>query len=165
MNIFFESEIDYSYDFSPEDLALDCMKAVLNHLQCPYDCEVSVTLVSKDRIHEINKEFRNVDAPTDVLSFPMMNYDGPGDFSSDDFAESTAFLPEGELLNLGDVILCDEVLQNQAKEYGHSMLREFAFLTVHSLLHLCGFDHMEEDERIEMEAKQKEIMNELNILR
>ena len=96
---------------------------------------------------------RNVDAPTDVLSFPM-GEDGKYDID-----------PATNAKILGDIVISKEKVIAQAEEYGHSVKREYAFLIAHSVLHLSGYDHMEEEERIEMETLQREILNELNILR
>ena len=131
--------------------------AALDYEKCPYEAEVSVTITDNNGIQQINNEFRNIDKPTDVLSFPFNEFKVPGNF---DFLETAvdAFNPEtGELL-LGDIVLSAEKIIAQAEEYGHTRKRELAFLVVHSVLHLCGYDHMEEDERINMEAEQKTIL-------
>lgn len=165
MTIYVENEGDYEYSFSVEE-QLDKLAAfVTDYAGCPYEPEISVTLVTKEEIHRLNKEFRQVDRPTDVLSFPMMDYDSPADFSCRAFEESLTLSPETGELVLGDIVLCSDVVREQAEEYGHSELREFSFLVVHSLLHLFGYDHIEEEERIEMEEKQRDIMNQLQILR
>ena len=117
-----------------------------------------------DEIHEMNRDFREIDRATDVLSFPMLEYEKPGDFSHFESSQD-CFDPEtGELL-LGDIVISKEKVLAQAEEYGHSAKREYAFLIAHSVLHLSGYDHMEDDERIEMENLQREILNKLNILR
>ena len=109
-------------------------------------------------------EFRGMEKPTDVLSFPMIEYAVPGEF---DFLEERedCFDPETGELTLGDIVVSKEKVIAQAEEYGHSILREYAFLIVHSILHLTGYDHMEENERRVMEEKQDEIMDLLNIIR
>ena len=165
MTIYVENEGDYEYSFSVEE-QLDKLAAfVTDYVCCPYEPEISVTLVTKEEIHRLNREFRQVDRPTDVLSFPMMDYDSSADFSGRSFEESLTISPETGEIVLGDIVICSDVVREQAEEYGHSELREFSFLVVHSLLHLFGYDHMEEEERIEMEEKQREIMNQLQILR
>lgn len=165
MTIFVEDESGYTFDFSIKE-QLDKLAAyVTDRVGCPYEIEVSVTLVDKEEIHRLNKEFRDVDAPTDVLSFPMMEYGEPADFEGEEFVQSMALSMETDELVLGDIVLCVPVICEQAKEYGHSELREFSFLVVHSLLHLYGYDHIEEEERIVMEKLQKEIMDELQIYR
>lgn len=165
MTIYVENEGGYEYSFSIEE-QLDKLTAfVTDYVGCPYEPEISVTLVSKEEIHRLNKEFRQVDRQTDVLSFPMMEYDKPADFSGRAFKESLTLSPETGEIVLGDLVLCSDVVREQAEEYGHSELREFSFLVVHSLLHLFGYDHMEEEERMEMEQMQRDIMNELQIMR
>ena len=165
MTIYFENEVNAVYDFNPEDISRQCVETVLDYLGFPYECEVSISITDSERIHEINRQFRDVDSPTDVLSFPMIEYDKPGDFSSERFDSSLSIQPETGEAMLGDIVLCAPVIKKQAEEYGHSELREFSFLVVHSLLHLCGFDHMEKEERSQMEQVQREIMEQLNIKR
>lgn len=165
MTVYFENEVDAVYDFNPEEICKQCIETVLDHLHCPYECEVSISVTDSENIQKINRQFRQVDAPTDVLSFPMMEYDVAGDFESESFVQSLSIQPETGEAILGDIVLCDTIIRKQAEEYGHSQLREFSFLVVHSLLHLCGFDHMEDEERFQMEEKQREIMKQLNINR
>lgn len=165
MTIYIENEGDYEFSFSVEEQLDKLVSFVAAYVACPYEPEISVTLVTKEEIHRLNKEFRQVDRSTDVLSFPMMEYDAPADFSGSAFEESLTLSPETGELVLGDIVLCSEVVCEQAEEYGHSEFREFSFLVVHSLLHLFGYDHIEEEERSEMEQLQKKIMNELQIMR
>ena len=112
----------------------------------------------------MNREFRSTDRATDVLSFPMTDFEAPGEFG---FLEerNDCFHPESGELLLGDIVISKDRVLSQAAEYGHSVLREFAFLITHSVLHLTGYDHMEEDERLVMERMQKEILEKLEILR
>lgn len=112
----------------------------------------------------MNLEYRNIDRPTDVLSFPMLEYEMPGDFGGLEEQED-AFDPESGELLLGDIVISSDRVLAQAEEYGHSPLREYAFLIAHSMLHLFGYDHMEEEERLVMEQKQREIMEKINIPR
>ena len=121
-------------------------------------------MTMNEQIHEMNLEFREIDRPTDVLSFPMLDYEEAGNF---DFLEdcAEAFDPESGELVLGDIVISKEKVLAQAEEYGHSPRREYAFLIAHSVLHLCGYDHMEEEERLVMEQKQREILEKLEILR
>lgn len=132
----------------------------LKYEECDFDAEVSVTIVDNDSIREINHDTRNIDAPTDVLSFPMLYFDENGDIIDSDFDM------DGDNLILGDIVISAERALEQAKEFGHSFRREIAFLTVHSMLHLLGYDHVEdpEGEKI-MFGKQEEILNELGITR
>ena len=142
-----------------EDVIRDVIEGSLDYVSCPYECEVDVLLTDNARIREINRENRDLDVPTDVLSFPMLEYAAPGDFSFLEEESVGAFHPEtGELL-LGDIVISLERAREQAEEYGHSFLREVAFLTAHSMLHLFGYDHMEDAERALMERMQSEILS------
>ncbi len=164
MTIYLEEEGDTKLPFAESTLAKKVVEGTLNHLGCPYEAEVNLLLTTDPQIREMNKEYRGIDKATDVLSFPMVDYKIPGDFS---FLESEpdCFDPEtGELL-LGDIVISKDKVLAQAEEYGHSPEREFSFLIVHSVLHLTGYDHEEEADRLLMEQTQKEIMKELNILR
>ena len=119
-----------------------------------------------DEIKDINRVTRQIDRPTDVFSFPMIEYIQPGDFSVVEAGDVTDYFdPETGELILGDIVLCTDRILKQAEEYGHSVERELGFLTAHSMLHLFGFDHMEEDERIDMERRQEEILKQLDLTR
>lgn len=163
MTILLENEENASFGFPIQEQLELLTEYVLDHEKFPYEAEVSVSIVSKEEIHEINKKFRQVDRPTDVLSFPMLEFEYPGDFSSETFENSLTTSFESQELLLGDIVLCTDIIKRQAKEYGHSEKREFSFLVVHSLLHLLGYDHMEEEERVQMEEHQREIMSGLKI--
>ena len=113
--------------------------------------EISLTLVSLEEIRELNRDYRDVDRETDVLSFPQ--YEGVEE------------MPEEGELCLGDVVICIDKVKSQAEEFGHSFEREFVYLFVHSLLHLLGYDHMEDDEKTVMRAKEEATMKEINLLR
>ncbi|MCR5690681.1 MAG: rRNA maturation RNase YbeY [Eubacterium sp.] len=165
MTLLFENDNQAEFDFDIEETLNKVIEYALDYEDFPYEVEVSVSLVSEEEIHRINKEFRQVDRPTDVLSFPMMEYERAGDFQSETFEQSLTVSYESEEVMLGDIVLCSQVIKRQAKEYGHSELREFAFLVVHSVLHLLGYDHMEDDERLEMEDHQRKIMEGLQISR
>ncbi len=122
------------------------------------DVEVNLLITGPEEIREMNRQFRNIDSETDVLSFPMQEYPAPADFGWLDTEDYDVFDPEtGELL-LGDIVLNADRVISQAREYGHSCRREYAFLIAHSFLHLTGFDHMEEEEREVMEQFQRKIM-------
>lgn len=167
MNIIIEKETDIEPDFDYEELINKVISYTVDYLHCPYEAEVNVLLTDNKKIHEMNRNFRGIDRPTDVLSFPMMEYDEPADFTVLDNEEYVCdcFNPEtGELL-LGDIMISLEKVNEQALEYGHSSYREMAFLIAHSMLHLCGFDHIDDEERLVMEAKQKEILDNLEIYR
>ena len=150
MNIFIEKETEDTLELDYESVIQEVVTFVADYEKCPYEFEVNVTLTDNEGIHTINKEYRQIDRPTDVLSFPLVEYSTPGDFSH--LEEDT-----GELM-LGDIIISVDKVKEQAKEYGHSIRRELAFLVVHSMLHLFGYDHMEEEERIIMEGKQRTIL-------
>lgn len=126
-------------------------------------------MTDNEAIHQINKEFREVDAPTDVLSFPMINYEVPSDFESleDEFENNTEdyFNPDTGELMLGDIVVSVEKVAEQAEKYGHSEVRELAFLVAHSMMHLFGYDHMTEEESKVMEAKQREVLDNIGITR
>ena len=164
MTLIFEEEGDLKLDLPCEELATKVIEAALDYEECPYEVEVNLLLTMNDEIQEMNQNFRQIDRATDVLSFPMIDYEEAGNF---DFLEDVmdAFHPESGELMLGDIVISKEKVISQAEEFGHSAEREYAFLIAHSMLHLFGYDHMEEDERMDMEAKQKEIMEQLQILR
>ncbi len=163
MTIYVEDRGEYEFDFSIDKQVKLLADFTADYVKCPYDLEISMTMVTKDEIHRINKEHRNIDRPTDVLSFPMMVYDHPADFDGIAFVTSMVLNPETEELMLGDIVLCSQVVYEQAKEYGHSALREFSFLVVHSLLHLFGYDHIQEEDRLQMEHIQKDLLSKLHI--
>lgn len=124
---------------------------VANEGLIPENSEISLSFVSADEIHELNNTYRNVDRPTDVLSFPLI----------EDFNEIE---PEDEIM-LGDVVICLEKAREQAEEFGHSEEREIVYLFVHSVCHLLGYDHMEEDEKTEMRAAEEKVMKLLDLER
>lgn len=167
MNILFEKEVEDELGFDYEKLLTKVIEAAVAAEQCPYECEVNLTLTDNDGIRALNQEYRELDIPTDVLSFPMVDYEEPGDFSNLDVpsAKNMYFNLETDELLLGDIVISVERAKEQAQEYGHSLEREIAFLTAHSMLHLMGYDHMEEDERERMEQKQEQILQKLGITR
>lgn len=165
MTILMEEETEVSFDFDHEALAREIISAACDAEDCPYEAEVNLTLVDLDTIHQINKDYRKIDRPTDVLSFPMQSYDTPADFSHAEDCVEENFNPDSGELLLGDIILCVDKVKEQAKRYGHSEKREFAFLILHSMLHLFGYDHETEGEREEMEERQRRILDDLGITR
>lgn len=166
MDLIIEKETEDSFDFDYEKAAESIIEQALDYLKCPYEVQVNLTLTDNKGIHEINKEYRQIDRPTDVLSFPLIDYEEPNVFPEnlEEAAEDYFDLDTGELM-LGDIIISVEKCKEQAAEYGHSVLREYSFLIVHSILHLFGYDHMEDDERAVMEQKQREILNAAGISR
>lgn len=163
-SIYYEEEGGIRLPFDPEPVARTVIEEALEYEGCPFEAEVNLLLTTDEEIHAMNREFRQIDAPTDVLSFPMLEYQVPGDFSGFEEAED-AFNPESGELLLGDIVISKDKVLRQAEEYGHSPKREFAFLIAHSMLHLFGYDHMEEDEHLVMEQKQREILEHVGILR
>jgi len=163
MTINIDEDVTVEFDFDYKKIIKDVIEKVLDFEKCPYECEVNVLFVDGEMIREINKEQRDIDKATDVLSFPMIEYEEVSNFEGLD-EDSFFDLESGELL-LGDIVLNIEKIKSQAEEYGHSELRELAFLVAHSMLHLCGYDHIDEDERIIMEDRQKKILDELKISR
>lgn len=141
------------------DVVRAAIKASLSYMDFPEDVEISVMFTDNEGIHALNLEHRGIDRPTDVLSFPMFEYDEEGNIVSDEQLE------EGEPLPLGDIVISLEQAELQAEEYGHSSKREVGFLTVHSMLHLFGYDHMTEEDEEEMFSYQREILNEMGLER
>ena len=130
------------------------------------EVEIGLTITNDEGIQELNREFREIDRPTDVLSFPNVSYEEPGDFSVMEGEQEVDLLnPDTGNIMFGDIVVNEDRVRSQAQEYGHSTKREFAFLIAHSMLHLCGYDHMEEDEAKVMEKKQSDVLNTLGITR
>lgn len=160
-----ENETDQELPFDVEEIVNKVIEKALEQEKCPYEASVAVLLTNNEGIHAMNKEYRNIDRPTDVLSFPNVDYEEPADFSGIEDAIEDYFDPETGELCLGDIIISIDKVYEQAKEYGHAPLREFAFLVAHSILHLLGYDHMEAEEAKVMETKQEEILTSLGITR
>ena len=116
--------------------------------------EVSITITDNEQIKELNKQYRSINAPTDVLSFSFLEDENEEMIQNQDEIEATL---------LGDIIISIERAIEQANEYGHSLDRELAFLTIHGVLHLLGYDHMNEEEEKIMFSRQKEILKEMNL--
>ena len=146
--------IEETIDFTLEDQGVS------------YEGEVSVLLVDNDLIREINRDHRNIDKATDVLSFPMIEYE-KGKTFRDLYAdhEFGAEFFDGDALLLGDIVISMEKAEEQASEYGHSVKREVCYLTVHSVLHLLGYDHMNDSDKRKMRDTEERILNELKITR
>lgn len=165
MTLNFESEYEKELPFDAREVAEKVFTFAMDYLGCPYEAEVSLLLTDDETIHQINKEQRDIDRATDVLSFPMTDYVTEGDFAFLEEEGADCFHPEtGELL-LGDIVISGDKVLQQAESYGHSPLREYAFLIVHSLLHLVGYDHMEEQEAKRMEKKQADVLESMGITR
>lgn len=165
MSLNIEKEVEILFSFSYEKVAEEVINFTIEHEGFPYEAEVNLTLTDNEGIWEVNKMYRDIDSPTDVLSFPMLSYDLPGDFSKLEENYDDNFNPDtGEIL-LGDILISVDRVKEQAKSYGHSEKREYAFLIVHSMLHLFGYDHMTTEDAAQMEKKQNEILTKMNIVR
>ncbi len=163
IQIEYETEIKLDVDYEP--LIRQVVEAAMDYEDCPYEAEVNVLLTDNEAIHELNREYRQIDSPTDVLSFPAVDYETPADFDALEEAAVDYFNPDTGELMLGDIVISVEKVMAQAEEYGHTKERELGFLVAHSMLHLFGYDHMEEDERAVMEQKQREILDGIGLTR
>ncbi len=164
MSFYMEQTAQASFDgFVCEELAESVVDFCLRHENFPFEAEVNLTLVDDCGIQEMNRTYRQIDRPTDVLSFPMLAYDAPGDFSFLKQEREEDFNPDTGEVMLGDIVISADKVKEQAAAYGHSERREFAFLIVHSMLHLFGYDHMESAEAAVMEEKQRQILDAMDI--
>ena len=164
MTIQIDYEAERKLDFDYEKLASEVAEHILETENCPYDVCVNLVITDNEEIKRVNTEFRSIGAPTDVLSFPMIPFETPADYSVAEDDEACFDLDSGELL-LGDIMISAERAAAQAEEYGHSVKREFCFLVAHSMLHLLGYDHMTPEEAADMEARQAKALEELGISR
>ncbi|MDE7131895.1 MAG: rRNA maturation RNase YbeY [Lachnospiraceae bacterium] len=165
MTSYVENETKVDFPFNVQDILNKIMEAVTQMENCPYETTVNLLITDNAGIREYNKNYRDMDRETDVLSFPNIFFDNEGDFSQVENMSADYFDPDSGELILGDIILSADRVLSQAREYGHSVLREFAFLTAHSMFHLCGYDHMEEREAAVMEEKQEAVLMNLGISR
>ena len=165
MTVNIEDEYNTPFNVDVEGVARQVIEEALEYEKCPYETEVNLLLTDDEGIHEMNREHRGIDRPTDVLSFPMLEYETPADFAFVEDDQADCFNPETGELVLGDIIISVDKVIEQAEKYGHSRTREYAFLIAHSMLHLFGYDHMVPEEARAMEAKQAAILESLNILR
>ena len=165
MSFYLEEEIKPDFDFDYEKVAKEVVEFCLSHENFPYEAEINLTLTDDEGIHKINKQFRNIDRATDVLSFPNLDFEAESDFGAVEENYADCFDPDSGELVLGDIIISVDKVREQAESYGHSEKREFAFLIAHSMLHLCGYDHMEESEAKRMEEKQENVLQALGITR
>ena len=154
-NIFLEAEVEVPEELSP--LLNNVIVTALDEEQVELPCEINVLITDDEGIHQINLEQRDVDRPTDVLSFPMFDLE-PGEHPDEEDED-----PETGLIPLGDMVLSLERAVAQAEEFGHSVEREVCYLAVHSILHLLGYDHMVPDEEREMTEKQDEIIKKVKL--
>ena len=163
MTIELDNESEVTFDFDWEETVKKTILSALDQEDCPYECEVSVLLTDNAGIQEVNRAMRGIDRPTDVLSFPSAEYASPADF--DGLDDQDVFNPETGEYILGDILISAEKVKSQAAEYGHSEMRELAFLTAHSMLHLMGYDHEDEEERAMMEERQEAVLRRIGITR
>ena len=157
MSVNIENEYEREIELPYEEIIKNVVEEALDFEGCPFECEVNVLLTNDDEIETMNEEFRDIGRSTDVLSFPMIEYSSPADFEGFE-DEIELFDPDTDELLLGDIVISMDHVYAQAEEYGHAPKRELAFLTAHSMLHLMGYDHMEDDEREVMENKQEGIL-------
>ena len=165
MTFYIENETNVEFDFPLQEIADKVILRVLDTEGCPYETQVNILLTDNEGIKEYNLNYRGIDRETDVLSFPNIDYESPSNFSNLEEFQADYFDPDSGELILGDIILSVDRINEQAIEYGHSQKREYAFLIAHSMLHLCGYDHMEEAEAKRMEDKQKAVLDFLGITR
>lgn len=165
LQLYLENETEVSFDFPIEKIAEDVITKVLEVEKCPYDVEVNVLLTDNEGIREYNRQMRDIDAPTDVLSFPNLDFEEPSVFAIEEGSEADYTNPESGKIIFGDIILNVDRILSQAEEYGHSIKREYAFLIAHSMYHLCGYDHMTEEDAALMESRQEHILSLLQITR
>ena len=156
MNVLFETEVEVGFDFAYEELTRDVIRETLRSEHFPENVEVSLLLTDAKAVHEMNRDYRGIDSTTDVLSFPLIDFSTPAVLS--DEADPGLTDPDTGNYLLGDIVLNYERVLSQAKEYGHSVRREYAFLIAHSMLHLLGYDHMDEGEmKKQMRCREEEI--------
>lgn len=165
MTSYVENETEVSFPFDTQEILERIMEAVTEMENCPYETTVNLLLTDNEGIREYNRDYRELDRETDVLSFPNIPFEKEGDFAVVEEDEADYFDPDSGELLLGDIILSVDRVTAQAREYGHSVLREFAFLTAHSMFHLCGYDHGTPQEAAVMEDKQEEVLRMLKITR
>ena len=153
--IYFNNDQDkFPVTYKLKMLLRRAVDATLAYEQYGNPCEVSITLTDNEKIHALNKQYREVDKPTDVLSFPLLDFEGEG-------CEPVADEP---MVSLGDIVISLERAAEQAEEFGHSFDREVAFLCVHSMLHLLGYDHeLSEDDDADMRDRQRAILEMLGL--
>ena len=165
MTFYVENETQTEFPFDAKEVAELVCRASLQSEGCPYEAQVNVVLTDNAGIRELNRECRGIDRETDVLSFPNLDFEKEGVFEIPGEAEADYFDPDTGELVLGDIMVSVDKVREQAESYGHSLKREFAFLIAHSMLHLCGYDHMEPEAAAVMERKQEKLLIGLGITR
>ena len=165
MSSYVENETGTDLGLAVREIMDRVMEEVLEQEGCPYEAQVNLLITDDEGIREFNRRLRNVDSPTDVLSFPMISFKKEADFSVVEEDEADFFDPDSGELLLGDIIISADKVREQAEKYGHSLKRELAFLIAHSMFHLCGYDHMTEKEAQVMEQKQESVLARIGITR
>lgn len=165
MTVLLENEAELNIGIDYESIAEKVILAALDYVNCPYKCQINILLTDNAGIQKMNQQMRGIDAPTDVLSFPMIDFEHEGDFSIVENDTAAYFDAESGELVLGDIMISLDKVREQADEYNHSVKREYAFLIAHSMLHLSGYDHMIEEERIQMEQMQENILQNIGYTR
>ena len=158
MAVYIENQEKARFNFHYKVVIEKAVRTVMEEKNIPSELDVNVLIVSPEEIRSINNETRNIDKVTDILSFPYFEYDIPGVFD-----EENNEWNEEDIL--GDIVVCADKIKSQAEEYGHSQKRELAFLIVHSMLHITGYDHIDPADAVVMEAEQEKIMEILGISR
>ncbi|MBQ6454765.1 MAG: rRNA maturation RNase YbeY [Eggerthellaceae bacterium] len=150
-------DIQFNYEYREDELAGlslgELAQFVLEHEKCPANTEVSISFVDNQRIAALNEEYRGIVGPTDVLSFEC-------DGVEDDAGFSAINMEGDSVYELGDIIIAPDVAESQCAEYGNTFIQELSLLLTHGLLHLCGYDHMTDDEAEVMEAREKALLSE-----
>ena len=158
--IFEDEQEKLEFTEEMETVIQRAVSTTMEVLECDEtDCEVSILITDNEGIQNINRGTRDIDAPTDVLSFPILEFDDDGVM----IEESGDY--DGDLLLLGDIVISLEKAAEQAEEYGHSLMRELGFLAAHSTLHLMGFDHQGEEDTPVMRAHEKAVMEKMGLKR
>jgi probable rRNA maturation factor len=165
MTSYVSIEADDKFGFDLQEVTDLVVREVLNMEKCPYEASVNLLFTNAEEVRKLNAEYRKIDNTTDVLSFPGLHFPAPGDFSDAEQHELDCFDPDSGELLLGDIIINSEKVREQADLFNHSLKREYAFLVAHSMLHLCGYDHMKKEEAEVMEAKQEKVLQNLHITR
>ena len=165
MSFYADNEYEKEFPFDIDKTIENVINACSRMVSCPYEISVNILITDDENIRKYNKEYRDIDKETDVLSFPAVDYEEPADFSIAEKNRYSYFDADTDELILGDIILNGDRVFKQALEYDHSVYREFSFLIAHSMLHLFGYDHIEKEDETEMFMLQDKIMDELNISR
>ncbi len=165
MSFYIENETEIEFPFPIEEVVETVTREILTSESCPFETHVNVLLTDNEGIRQYNREYREIDRPTDVLSFPNVDFETPSDFQTAEKNRISCFDPDSGALMLGDIVISVDKVKEQADAYGHSEKREFAFLVAHSMLHLCGYDHMEPQEAAVMKKKQITALRNIGITR